>query len=237
MTERVYYTDPYAQSLNVTIQEVASDHVILDQTIFYPLGGGQPGDTGFIEVEGVEYAVTETLKGDDGCIRHMLREGTASGNLSVGARALLRIDWPRRYAHMRMHTAMHLLGSLIPVPVTGGQVGAEKSRLDFDVGELKLDKEGLTDGMNALIRADSDLEFSWVSDAYLDANPDLVRTMSVAPPRGVGDIRMVRIPHVDYQPCGGTHVHRLSEIGPVRVSKIENKGKQNRRVHLQFDSA
>ncbi|MGA1758161.1 MAG: alanyl-tRNA editing protein [Pseudomonadales bacterium] len=237
MTERVYYTDPYAQSLNATIQEVASDHVILDQTIFYPLGGGQPGDTGFIEVEGVEYAVTDTLKGDDGCIRHMLREGTASGNLSVGARALLRIDWPRRYAHMRMHTAMHLLGSLIPVPVTGGQVGAEKSRLDFDVGELKLDKEGLTDGMNALIRADSDLEFSWVSDAYLDANPDLVRTMSVAPPRGVGDIRMVRIPHVDYQPCGGTHVHRLSEIGRVRVSKIENKGKQNRRVHLQFDSA
>ena len=127
MTERVYYTDPYAQSLNATIQKVASDHVILDQTIFYPLGGGQPGDTGFIEVEGVEYAVTDTLKGDDGCIRHMLREGTASGNLSVGARALLRIDWPRRYAHMRMHTAMHLLGSLIPVPVTGGQVGAEKS--------------------------------------------------------------------------------------------------------------
>jgi misacylated tRNA(Ala) deacylase len=116
-------------------------------------------------------------------------------------------------------------------------VGAEKSRLDFDVGELKLDKETLTEQMNALIRADTGLEFSWVSDAYLDANPELVRTMSVEPPRGVGDIRMVRIPHVDYQPCGGTHVHRVSEIGRVRVSKIENKGKQNRRVHLQFDSA
>jgi misacylated tRNA(Ala) deacylase len=237
MTERVYYTDPYAQSLNATIQTVAPDYVVLDQTIFYPLGGGQPGDTGVIEVEGVEYAISDTLKGDDGSIRHLLREGTASGNLFVGAKARLGIDWPRRYAHMRMHTAMHLLGSLVPVPVTGGQVGAEKSRLDFDVGELKLDKETLTEQMNALIRADTGLEFSWVSDAYLDANPELVRTMSVEPPRGVGDIRMVRIPHVDYQPCGGTHVYRVSEIGPVRVSKIENKGKQNRRVHLQFDSA
>jgi len=138
---------------------------------------------------------------------------------------------------MRMHTAMHVLGSLIPAPVTGGQVGETKSRLDFDVGELKLDKFELTEKMNARIQDDASLEIAWVSDAYLDEHPEVVRTMSVAPPRGVGDIRMIRIVDVDYQPCGGTHIRHLSEIGPVVVSKIENKGKQNRRVHIQFAEA
>ena len=137
---------------------------------------------------------------------------------------------------MRMHTSMHLLGSLIPVPVTGGQVGAEKSRLDFDLGEHQLDKEDLTIKMNALIDAGHEIRFESITDAELDENPALVRTMSVQPPRGVGDIRMVRVLDVDYQPCGGTHVNNTSEIGKIRVSKIENKGKHNRRVHLVLES-
>ena len=234
MTNRVYYTDPYAQSHIAKVEEVGPNYIILDQTIFYPVGGGQPGDTGSIQVEGVIYSVSDTLKGADNRIHHVITELEPHPTLAPGATAHLTIDWPRRYAHMRMHTAMHLLGSLIPAPVTGGQVGAEKSRLDFDVGDLKLDKDRLTQKMNDLIQSNAHLEFTWVSDAFLDANPDLVRTMSVAPPRGVGDIRMVRIPEVDFQPCGGTHVHQLAEIGSVWVSKIENKGKQNRRVHLQF---
>jgi misacylated tRNA(Ala) deacylase len=138
---------------------------------------------------------------------------------------------------MRMHTALHLLGSLIPVAVTGGQVGAQKSRLDFDVGDLQLDKEELTVQINQLIEPGHELEISSISDEELDANPELVRTMSVQPPRGAGTIRMIRVMDVDYQPCGGTHVRNTAEIGKVRVSKIENKGKRNRRVHVVFDDS
>lgn len=136
---------------------------------------------------------------------------------------------------MRMHTAMHLLGSLIPVPVTGGSVGADKSRLDFDLGEHQLDKEDLTLKMNALVAAAHPIAFGTITEAELDERPELVRTMSVQPPRGVGDIRTVRIENVDFQPCGGTHVRNTSEIGAVRISKIENKGKRNRRVHLLLE--
>ena len=136
---------------------------------------------------------------------------------------------------MRMHTCMHLLGSLIPVPVTGGSVGAEKSRLDFDIGDNQLDKEDLTIRLNELVQSETTLAFESITDEELDQNPSLVRTMSVQPPRGAGTIRMIRIGDIDYQPCGGTHLSNTSEIGPVRVSKIENKGKRNRRVHLVFD--
>ena len=170
-------------------------------------------------------------------ISDMVEDVDALGLLKARDSVHLELDWERRYAHMRMHTAMHVLGSLIPVPVTGGQVGETKSRLDFDVGEHKLNKVELTEQMNARIQEDAPLEISWVSEAYLDEHPEVVRTMSVATPRGVGDIRMIRIVDVDYQPCGGTHIRNLSEIGPVVVSKIENKGKQNRRVHVQFAEA
>ena len=148
----------------------------------------------------------------------------------------LAIDWDRRYRLMRMHTSMHLLGSLIPVPVTGGKVGAEKSRLDFNLGDHQLDKEELTEQMNALIQAGYDIGLEAITEAELDDNPGLVRTMSVQPPRGVGDIRMVRVKDVDFQPCGGTHVGNTREIGRVRISKIENKGRQNRRVQLVLES-
>ena len=234
MTDAVYYTDPYAQSLDARISDIGPNYVVLDRTIFYPTGGGQPGDTGVIGDGSNSIQVVDTRKGDHGAIHHIVEDAGELGSLKIGDSVHLDLDWERRYAHMRMHTAMHVLGSLIPAPVTGGQVGETKSRLDFDVGELKLDKFELTEQMNARIQDDASLEISWVSDAYLDEHPEVVRTMSVAPPRGVGDIRMIRIVDVDYQPCGGTHIRRLSEIGPVVVSKIENKGKQNRRVHIQF---
>ena len=208
----------------------------LDNTIFYPLGGGQPGDTGTLKFGDNSYNIIDTRKGSaQDSILHQLE--TNAHGLKTGDEIILCLDWKRRYRHMRMHSCMHLLGALIPVPVTGGSVGEVKSRLDFDVGDHKLDKEDLTLRLNALIEAASPVLFESITDAELDANPELVRTMSVQPPRGAGVIRMVRIQDVDYQPCGGTHVNNVSEIGPVRISKIENKGKHNRRVHIVFAEA
>lgn len=242
-TRQVYYEDSYLKSLDATVVTVSGEWIELDQTIFYPTGGGQPGDTGKLISQGREYAITDTRKGDaPGSIRHQLE--TADHNLAPGDIVNTTLDWDRRYRHMRMHTSMHLLGSLIPVPVTGGSVGAEKSRLDFDLGDHEIpDKDDLTAKLNALISAAHPVKFESITDAELDANPGLVRTMSVQPPRGAGTVRMVRITgqaqegdaDVDYQPCGGTHINNVSEIGPVRVSKIENKGKRNRRIHLVFD--
>jgi len=233
-TRQVFYEDSYARELDATVTAVEGEWIELDRTIFYPEGGGQPGDTGRIEAASGTYNVTDTRKGDaPGSIKHELDD--PGHGLAAGDAVRLHIDWDRRYRHMRMHTGLHLLGSLIPVPVTGGSVGEQKSRLDFDVGDLVLDKEQLTASINELIAAAHPVEFGSISEKELDERPELVRTMSVQPPRGAGDIRTVRVLEVDYQPCGGTHVNNTSEIGPVRVSKIENKGKRNRRVHLVFD--
>lgn len=234
MTHAAFYDDAYCTEVDTTIVAIDDDWIELDRTIFYPTGGGQPFDTGQLSIDGKTFAVIDTRKGEEqGQILHQLE--TADHGLATGDEVHLTLDWERRYAHMRMHTALHVLGSLIPVPVTGGAVGAEKSRLDFDIGEHQLDKIDLTERMNALIEAAHPVHFENITDAELDANPQLVRTMSVQPPRGAGTIRMVRIEGVDYQPCGGTHLANISEIGPVRISKIENKGKRNRRVHLVFD--
>ena len=232
---RAYYDDSYQKSLVANVTAVRDDWIELDQTIFYPLGGGQPGDTGTITAaDGTSYRVLDTRKGDSaGQVKHQL--DTADHGLKPGDAVDTSIDWDRRFRHMRMHTSMHLLGSLIPVPVTGGSVGAEKSRLDFDIGEHKLDKEDLTRRLNELIVEAHPVVFGTITEAELDERPELVRTMSVQPPRGAGDIRTVRIEGVDFQPCGGTHVNNTREIGAVRVSKIENKGKRNRRVHLVLE--
>lgn len=236
MTDAVFQRDSYLQELQAVVTAVDGDTVELDQTIFYAEGGGQPGDTGTMTgPDGIDIKVIDTRKSaTPGAISHQL-ESPVHG-LQVGDEVRLTIDWDRRYRLMRMHTSMHLLGSLVPVPVTGGKVGEEKSRLDFNLGDHQLDKEDLTVRMNALIQAGHEIELGSIAEAELDENPGLVRTMSVQPPRGVGDIRMIRVSDVDYQPCGGTHVKNTSEIGPVRISKIENKGKQNRRVHLVLDS-
>ena len=232
---QVFYEDSYLAEQAATITAVDGDWIELDQTIFYPLGGGQPGDTGILVApDGTQHRVVDTRKSESpGQIKHQL-ENDAHG-LKIDDEVQTTIDWERRFRHMRMHTSMHLLGSLIPVPVTGGSVGAEKSRLDFDLGEHQINKEDLTIRLRELVAGAHSVEFGTITEAELDERPELVRTMSVQPPRGVGDIRTVRIVDVDYQPCGGTHVNNTSEIGSVRVSKIENKGKRNRRVHLVLE--
>jgi misacylated tRNA(Ala) deacylase len=236
VTDAVFQRDSYLQQLDAVVTALDAEFVELDKTIFYAEGGGQPGDTGRLTGGGGRSVrVIDTRKGvEPGSIWHQV-SGEDHG-LTVGDKVELAIDWERRYRLMRMHTSMHLLGSLIPVPVTGGKVGADKSRLDFNLGDQQLDKEWLTEQMNVLIRAGHDVGLEAITEAELDANPGLVRTMSVQPPRGVGDIRMVRVQGIDFQPCGGTHVKNTSEIGPVKISKIENKGRQNRRVHLLLDS-
>ncbi|MFT5014725.1 MAG: misacylated tRNA(Ala) deacylase [Patiriisocius sp.] len=227
-----YYRDSYLQQLESQITSIEGNCVICADTIFYPEGGGQPGDQGKLTISGRTVSVFDTKRDKaTGAIHLEVEDGSGIG---VGQTVTQQLDWGRRYAHMRMHTALHLLGSLIPVPVTGGSIGAEKSRLDFDLGDHQIDKVDLTTRINKLISDAHHLEFSSITDAELDANPELVRTMSVQPPRGSGVIRTVRIGEVDYQPCGGTHLNCVSEIGPIEISKIENKGKRNRRVHVKF---
>jgi misacylated tRNA(Ala) deacylase len=234
MTIKVFYQDSYLTQLDAVVSKVDGEWLEFDQTIFYPEGGGQPGDTGTLLHQDASLTIVDTRKGESlDSICHQLSD--ADHALNVGDHVQLQLNWARRYRHMRMHSCLHLLGSLIPVPVTGGSVGELKSRLDFDVGEYVLDKEKLTIELNKLITASTPVSFESMTDAQLDANPGLIRTMSVQPPRGSGTIRMVRMADVDYQPCGGTHINNTAEIGPVSIRKIENKGKRNRRVHLVFD--
>jgi misacylated tRNA(Ala) deacylase len=234
--ELVFRDNAYAADCQATVVSAGPEGVVLDRTVFYPTGGGQPGDSGALVAEdGTEITVTAARKGDgpDGVL-HTIPEGATLP--AVGSTVTAKIDWQRRHKHMRMHTTMHLLCSMIHHGVTGGQVGAEKSRLDFDSGDHTYDKEELTAQLNALVEADHPVTQSWIDEAELDANPDMVRTLSVQPPRGAGRIRLMAVGDgVDLQPCGGTHVARTGEIGKVRISKIENKGKRNRRIHIVFD--
>lgn len=231
-----YYQEPYRTELDAIVIAVDGEWVVLDRTLFYPEGGGQPGDSGmFITADGRELAVLDTRKGETpGTIRHRLVD--AGHGLQPGDTLRQRLDWERRHRHMRMHTCLHLLCSLVPFGVTGGALSADKGRLDFDLGEdgTPPDKEELTERLNALIEAGYAVTTEWLEEAVLDSNPELVRTMSVQPPRGHGAIRMVRVEGVDFQPCGGTHVANTREIGRVLVSKIESKGKRNRRIVLAF---
>lgn len=232
MTEELFREDSYLRECEATVTATAPGKVILDRTVFYPTGGGQPGDRGELVLpDGSELTITNTVK-DDGGIAHLCDEGAALP--APGTKVTARLDWDRRYLHMRMHSCMHLLCAAVPCGVTGGQIGADKSRLDFDIGDQTLDKEQITAELNRLVEQDLPLSHRWISDAELDASPDLVRTMSVQPPRGGGRIRLMEVKSVDLQPCGGTHVARTGEIGRVAVSKIENKGKRNRRVNVVF---
>jgi misacylated tRNA(Ala) deacylase len=232
MTERLFLDDPTMASAPATVVASGPQGIVLDRTVFYARGGGQPGDSGVLRWAGGETAVAEAVKGEGELILHLAAPDAALP--PVGAVVEAAIDWQRRYAHMRMHTAMHLLCSLIKgAAVTGGSVGADKSRLDFDLPDPP-QKEAIEAGLNALIEADHPVRIEWVDEAMLDNDPGLVRTLSVQPPRGTGRLRLMRIGGdetlVDLQPCGGTHVSRTGEIGAIRVVKIENKGKQNRRI-------
>jgi misacylated tRNA(Ala) deacylase len=233
-TENLFHANAYAQEAEAKVLSASADGVVLDRSIFYAQSGGQPGDTGMLRWEGGEMAVANTVKGEASALLFKPVEGAAVPPEGVTVRMVL--DWARRHRLMRMHTSMHLLCSLIPgAGVTGGQIGFERSRLDFDLPEPPT-KEALTEGLRALVAANHPVTTSWVDEAELDANPGLVRTLSVQPPRGAGVVRLVRIGEgevpVDLQPCGGTHVRATGEIGTVTVTKLENKGKQNRRVYL-----
>ena len=209
--------------------------IILDQTCFYATSGGQPGDTGFFEREdGSKIAIAATVCGETKDeIIHVPAPGQRVPE--TGEKLTLHIDWDRRYKLMRMHTALHLLSVALPFPVTGGQIGDPEGRLDFDMGEETIDRDALLEKLNALASGDHEVTTQWITDEELDANPGLVKTMSVKPPRGSGRVRLVRIgDDVDLQPCGGTHVTRTSEIGLLELGKIEKKGKQNRRVRIRL---
>jgi misacylated tRNA(Ala) deacylase len=211
--------------------------VVLDRTVFYPSGGGQPGDSGRLEWQGGSLPVATAVKAGAEAIA--LVPGAPEALPPVGAEVLQVLDWERRHRHMRMHTALHLLSVVIPLPVTGGQVGEARSRLDFDMPEAPGDREALDAHLAQLVDRDLAVTEHWITDAELDANPGLVKTMSAAPPRGAGRVRLIGIgtgeDRVDLQPCGGTHVARTGEIGALRLGKIEKKGRQNRRVYLHLD--
>ncbi len=230
MSEPLFRQDAYLRTCSARVLEAGPAGVVLDRTVFYPLGGGQPGDTGWLTApDGREWRIIDTRKGEEGRILHRLEEGATPPPAGQPVDAM--IDWERRIVHMRMHTALHLLGSVLRYGVTGGQIGAEKSRLDFDTQD-EIDKERVTEAVNALVQTGHEVRTRWITDEELDRQPELVRTMSVQPPRGVGRIRLLDIPGVDLQPCGGTHVRNTREIGRVTVTRVENKGRRNKRVYL-----
>jgi len=232
MTEKLFLDDPRLRTAPATVLASDPDGIVLDRTVFYARSGGQPGDVGVLRWDGGETPIVDTVKGDGETVLHVPAPDASLP--PTGAAVAGEIDWDRRHRLMRMHTAMHLLCSVIKgAAVTGGSVGADRSRLDFDLPSLP-PKEDIEAGLNALIDADYPVRIEWVDEAVLDSNPDLVRTMSVTPPRGAGRLRLMRVGDdktlVDLQPCGGTHVARTGEIGRISVVKIENKGKQNRRI-------
>ena len=236
ITEELFRADAYLKECEVAVEAINDKGgIVLDQTVFYPTGGGQPGDSGvLITSDGAEIAIITTVIGDDvENVVHVPAEGSVLQ--TPGDTVIARIDWDRRYKHMRMHTGLHLMCAVVPYGVTGGKIGTEKSSLDFDIGDATLDKEMIADGINKLVAEDHTVEARWITDEELSNNPDLVRTMSVSPPSGSGKVRLLEIPEVDLQPCGGTHLARTGEVGRVRVSKIENKGKRNRRVNIVFE--
>jgi len=211
--------------------------IVLDETVFYATGGGQPGDSGRLDWDGGSIEIATTLKGEGGLI---LIPAEPTALPAEGVEVQQHLDWDRRYRHMRVHTALHLLSVVVPLPVTGGSISAEKGRLDFDMPDAPEDKDALQDQLNALIDADYPVTDSWITDRELAENPQLVKTMSVKPPMGAGFVRLVRIgdevTQIDLQPCGGTHVARTGEVGRIRLGKIEKKGKQNRRMHVFLDN-
>jgi misacylated tRNA(Ala) deacylase len=225
--------DAYLRSCNATVTSVDERGIRLDTTIFYPTGGGQPGDIGVLRRPAGDITIVDTIKGatpDE--VIHVPAPGSALP--APGETVTAEIDWARRHRLMRMHTCLHLLCAVVPGAVTGGQISDGKGRLDFDVPGATLDKDEINAKLNALIAADHEVVPRWISDEELASRPELVRTMSVKPPSGHGRVRLLDIAGVDLQPCGGTHVRRTGEIGAVVVGKIENKGKQNRRINLSF---
>jgi misacylated tRNA(Ala) deacylase len=227
LTGLLFRDDAYLRAAEATVVAVHGDAIELDRTVFYPMGGGQAGDTGKIG----ERRVLDTRKGENDSVLHVLEPGAAP---RVGDKVALQLDWERRHRLMRLHTALHLLCAAVKAPVTGGRIQADKAHLDFDIEMERLVKEVIEGQVNERVKAAIETRAVWISDAELDARPELVKTMSVAPPRGEGRVRLLEIPGVDLQACGGTHVARTDEIGALRVIKIRSEGKRNKRVTLEL---
>lgn len=234
MTELLFRDDAYQTAADCRIiGHTGEGGLVVDRSVFYATGGGQPGDSGMLDWEGGRMPIATALKVEGG-VALVPAEPMPMPPVGTSARQL--IDWGRRYRHMRVHTALHLLSVVIPLPVTGGQIGSDKGRLDFDMPDPPGDVAALEEALNALIARDLGVSDEWITEAELEANPGLVKTMSVRPPTGQGRVRLVRIAEgerlIDLQPCGGTHVRRTGEIGRVEIGRIENKGRQNRRVTI-----
>jgi misacylated tRNA(Ala) deacylase len=233
-TELLFRADAYLPETEATVLAINERRgIVLDKTVFYATGGGQPGDTGTLQRAGGQVAIATTVYGDDKSqVVHVPGEAEPLPEPGETLKAVL--DWDRRYRHMRIHTGLHLLSVVLPYPVTGGSIGADEGRLDFDIeGEVPA-KEAIEERLNALVSANHPVTSEWISDDELLANPGLVKTMKVKPPMGTGRVRLVRIGDIDLQPCGGTHVRATGEIGRLAIGKIESKGRQNRRVRIRF---
>jgi misacylated tRNA(Ala) deacylase len=228
MAELLFRDDPYLKACDATVVAVHDNAIELDRTVFYPMGGGQAGDTGKIG----DRRVIDTRKGSaPDSVLHLLEPGSAP---TPGTKVELHIDWERRHRLMRLHTALHLLCAAVKAPVTGGRIAEDKAHLDFDIEMEKLVKDEIEARVNELVRSAAATCPVWISDAELDSRPELVRTMSVAPPRGEGRVRLLEIPGIDLQACGGTHVANTAEIGALRVARIRSEGKRNKRVTLEL---
>lgn len=238
MTEFLFRADSYLRSTPARVDAVTPEGgIVLDRTVLYAASGGQPGDAGEIELsDGTIVTIANTIHpdGDKTQIVHVPKDGSPLP--AVGQMVDVRVDWERRYRLMRMHTALHLLSVVLPFPVTGGSIGEDKGRLDFNMPEVPDDLLGIEARLNQMVRDAHPVSEEWITDEEMQANPDLIKTMNVKPPMGQGRVRLIRIGSVDLQPCGGTHVRNTEEIGPLTLGKIENKGKQNRRVNLLFAS-
>ncbi len=234
MTELLFRDDAYLAQTRATVVGINDKNgVILDRTVFYATGGGQPGDSGSLTRNGMPIAIaTAVYEGDKRTVVHLPAHPDVLPE--PGEELIAAIDWGRRHRHMRIHTGLHLLSVVLPFPVTGGSIGADEGRLDFDIDGEMPGKQEIEERLNALVAGDHQVTSEWISDEQLLANPGLVKTMKVKPPMGSGRVRLIRIGEIDLQPCGGTHVRSTAEIGRLVIGKIESKGKQNRRVRIGF---
>lgn len=231
-TELLFREDAYLKAASARVLAVHEGGIELDRSIFYPRGGGQLGDTGvLVRGSGERIAIVDTRKGAaPDTVLHVPAAGAPAP--APGESLGLELDWERRYALMRLHTALHVMSCVVRAPVTGGHIAPDKARLDFDIDMSLLDARRIEDETNALIGRGVATETVWITDEELDARPELVKTMSVQPPRGSGRVRLLRIPGIDLQPCGGTHVRNIAEIGAIRVLRIRSEGKHNKRVEI-----
>ena len=230
---KLYEENAYLNEFETKITNIDHENncIELEKTAFYGQSGGQPGDTGILEINSKKIEVKNTLKNKN-TILHQLEE---TENINIGSLIKGKIDWVKRYKFMRMHTALHILCSVVPMGVTGGQIGFEKSRLDFNADATSINKEDIQKKLNEITKINHQVEYEWITYEELEKKPELVRTMSVKPPRVTDKIRLVKIGNIDLQPCGGTHVNETNEIGSIIIGKIENKGKMNRRINISIN--